>query len=48
MPAPVNDNASIASLAKDQKKIPISEAVKTKREKAKREKHRRTADERQR
>merc|ERR1711924_548243 len=37
-PAPVDDNACIASLAKDQKKIPISEAVKTKREKAKREK----------
>ena len=30
MPAPVDDNACIASLAKDQKKIQISEAVKTK------------------
>ncbi len=45
MPAPVDDNVCIASLATDQKKIPISEAVKAKRERAKTEKHRRTVDE---
>ena len=45
MPAPVDDNVCIASLATDQKKIPISEAVKAKGEKAKTEKHRRTVDE---
>ena len=45
MPAPVDDNVCIASLAKDKKKIPISEAVKAKREKARKEKHRRTVDE---
>ena len=45
MPAPVDDNVCIASLAQDKKKIPISEAVKAKREKAKTEKHRRTVDE---
>ena len=31
LPAPVDDDACIASLAKDQKKIPISDAVKAKR-----------------
>ena len=31
MPAPVDDDACIASLAKDQKKIHISDAVKAKR-----------------
>ena len=45
MPAPVDDNVCIASLAKDKKKIPISEAVKAKRERANTEKHRRTVDE---
>ena len=45
MPAPVDDNVCIAILAKDHKKIPISEAVKAKRERAKTEKHRRTVDE---
>ena len=31
LPAPVDDNACITSLAKDQKKIHISDAVKAKR-----------------
>ena len=45
MPVPVDDDACTASLANDQKKIPISEAVKAKRERANTEKHRRTVDE---
>ena len=45
MSAREDDDACTASLAKDQKKIPISEAVKAKRERAKTENHRRTLDE---